>query len=242
MTALPITHLRLAVADCLRSPCPEDRRLGETQRRLWREDPERVAEVYRRATAAEGRMILVNIETRRRWFIAHGLLADRMRELRTRPLWRDRAGMTLAEIAEQAGIGRETLACLMEHHGYLELVPYGGVQNRRLVTDQAFHAELGHNADASHTRIAHLEGRHRACIFPVFYPEHVPSILWTLDYEGIVESATTILSKKERLRWLLAEHGHLPDTELARLSGYSRRGIEKMRERETRSPALAKAA
>jgi hypothetical protein len=128
-----------------------------------------------------------------------------------------------------AGLERETLAALMEHHGYLELVPYGGTQKRRLVTDRAFHAGLGHNADGSHRRIARLEGMGRAVVFAIFYPERVPDILWSLDHAGITARAAAIEGKRERMRWLLHHHGYLPDAELAKLSGYTERGVRKAR-------------
>lgn len=176
-------------------------------------------------------MILGGLDDGPRACGAHGLRAEQMRRLR-RPLpTRNRRGMTIAEMAEHAGLNRETLACLLEHHGYLELVPFGGRQRRRLVTDRAFAAGLGHNADASRKRVASIEGARRACVFPVFYPEHVSAILWTLDHPGIVRAAPAIPRKRDRLAWLLAHHGYLPTAEVADLSGFSRRGVEKARER-----------
>jgi hypothetical protein len=169
----------------------------------------------------------------------HGLFAARMAELR-RPLpSRRKQGLTLQDIAAMAGLQRETLATLMEHHGYLELVPYGGTQRRRLVTKRAFDAGLGHNVDGSRCRIARLEGMSRAAVFPIFYPKKVPDILWSLDHAGMTARAAAIEGKRDRMRWLLNHHGYLPDAELAKLSGYSERGVRKARKSsgQHRAPA-----
>jgi hypothetical protein len=118
------------------------------------------------------------------------------------------------------------LCALLEHHGYLELAFYGGRQRRRLVTQRAIDAGFGQNIDPSGVRIA-LEGAAKVAAFPVFFPEWVPGILWTLDYAGLREYANTIPSKRDRLHWLLTYHAHLPRKELAALSGYSERGWSK---------------
>lgn len=204
----------------MRDPDAAQRRLDATQARLWREAPAAVAAVY-------DAMVLGSADGGdRREGGAHGLQAQQMRALR-RPLpTRDRRGLTLAEVAAVAGLDRETLAVLMEHHGYLELVPYGGRQRRRLVTDRAFAAELGHNADGSTRRVGVVEGHNRACPFPVFYPDQVGAILWTLDHAGIITGAAAVAGKRARLAWLLRCHGYLPTAELAALSGATRRGVE----------------
>jgi hypothetical protein len=226
---LPTAHLKLAVEQAIlegrqrggrQGPCS----LTEIQERLWREDPDDVARTYDALVVGGLGSSAVDDGGGR-----HGRLAERMRELR-RPLpWRRKAGLTLQAIADGAGLDRATLAALMERQGYLELVPYGGRQRRRLVTKQAFDADLGHNADGSHRRIGRLEGMARAVVFPVFYPDKVPSILWSLDYEGIAARAASIGRKRERMRWLLHHHPYLPDAELAKLGGYSVRGVEKAR-------------
>lgn len=181
--------------------------------------------------AVHDAMVFGGLDTGLREGGAHGLQAERMRALR-RPLpARDRRGLTLAEVATVAGLDRETLVSLLGHHGYLELVPFGGRQRRRLITARAFAAGLGHNVDASRTRIGAVEGAHRACVFPVLYAEAVPCILWTLDHAGIVRGAAAIPGKKDRLAWLLGHHGYLPTAELAALSGYTRRGVELARTR-----------
>lgn len=132
----------------------------------------------------------------------HGLLAEKIRELR-RPLpSRDRLGLTLQEIAVRSGIARATLTTLMEEHGYLELVPYGGRQRRRLVTQAAFEAQLGHNVDPSSVRLR-IEGAHRTSPFPVFYEEVLDDLLWTLDYQGLVSTVRSLPDKKSRLDYLL---------------------------------------
>jgi hypothetical protein len=154
-----------------------------------------------------------------------------MRHFRRPLLRRDRIGLPLQEIADIAHMPIATLTALLEHHGYIETVPYGGQQRRRLVTDQAFYAEFGHNVDGGAARIAHLEGHNRASVFPVFYPEVVSAILWTLDLEGIAAHAASITNKHQRLQWLLGAHSYLPNAEIARLGGCSRGGVEKARAR-----------
>jgi hypothetical protein len=225
---LPLAQLFLAVEQGLRGIDIYDlsvNPLANVQDRLWREDHFAVAAMYDGAML--GGLDLMSPPSSGDG--CHGLRAERMAELR-RPLpYRQRRGMTVAEIAAQSGMRRETLARLMEHHGYLEMVPYGGRQRRRLVTDVAFHAGLGHNVDASQIRIAAVEGVNRAGVFPVFYLECVPDILWTLDYFGIVAAAQDIPSKRERMRWLLDHHGYLPNDELAAIAGYSLSGVEKAR-------------
>ena len=222
MGQLGATHLRFAVADCLRQPDPEKHRLGAILECLWREAPDDVHSAY---DAAIFGSLDVQNETGGR----HGLFAARMRELKRPLLSRDKIGLTLGEIAEANGIERTALVALMERHGYLELVPYGGRQKRRLVTDEAFLAGIGHNVDPSNARSPRLDGAARAVPFPVFYPEAVPSLLWTLDWPGIRAAAKAIPNKRERMGWLLEHHAVLPDKAFVGLSGYSLRGVKKAR-------------
>jgi hypothetical protein len=224
LSDLPDHHIRLAVADCHRDPDHSNRTPSAILRRLWREDHSTVTALYDAA-------IVGDAEGGRAEGGTHGLLAKRMRELRRPPMVRDRRGLTVPAIAAQAGMDRETLACLMEHHGYLELVPYGRNQRRRLVTEAAFNAELGHNALPGTKRSPRFDGINRAVPFPVFYPEVVPSILWTLDWSGVGATMQRINNKRERITSALAAHRHLPNAALATLCGCSVRGIEKARTR-----------
>lgn len=217
------THVRLAVADCLREPDPGKRHLDSILARLWRETPEAVIDAYDAVIFGTLDSPSGDIGGR------HGLLAARMRELR-RPLpRRDKVGMQLRQIADQADMDRETLARLMERHGLLELVPYGGRQRRRLVTDAAFRDGLGHNVDPGHIRSPRLDGNARAAVFPVLYSDKLPAILATLGWDGIKQDAAAIPGKRERMRWLLSHHAYLPDQALADVGGYSLRGVEKAR-------------
>ena len=234
---LPYAHLRLAIIDVLSDSDVTRRTLEVAKERLWREDPEDVAAVY-------DEVWLIRAETP--WSDGsgsgtHGLRAERMRELR-RPLSaRTRRGLTLADIAEQAGLNVETLARMLEHHGYLETSPFGGRQSRRLVTAAAYVAHHGHNVDPSSIRSPRLDGSARAAPFPVFYAEHVSSILWTLGLDLIQQGVAAQPTKKGKLAFLLAEHGYLPDAEMARLAGYSRVGVARARTKavSVRPEALA---
>jgi hypothetical protein len=211
--------LRLAVMDLLRRRM----RLADILDALWREDPEDVAAVYDALVLRQLDDAAGMVEGR------YGLHAERLRELRRPLLWRPSRGLTIAELADTAGVDRETMAAALEHHGYLELVPYGGRQRRRLLTDAAVEAGLGHNADAGHVRIGRLEGFNRAAVFPVIYPEHAASVLWTLDLPGIRATAAELPTKRARLRWLLAHHGYLPDRFVAELAGCAVRTVERAR-------------
>lgn len=192
---------------------------------LPREDPEDVTQAYNAITT--GGWLDRGPDDGR-----HGLRAERLRELR-QPLSRsNRHGLTVRDLAHRAGVDRHTMACALEHHGYLELVPYGGTQRRRLVSPTAEDAGYGHNVDAERKRIGCLEGYNRACPFPVFYEDRVDDILWSLDLEGIRETAAEMTSKRRRLAWLLEAHGYLPDAYIAVLAGCSLRGVKAARSRQ----------
>lgn len=218
---LPAALLRLVVSNCVwdRMSCQQ------TIDALWRESAADVEAIYREVSRKLRDVLADPLEGR------HGLLAERMLELQEPLLSRPKRGLTVGEMAECAGVDRETMARALEHHGYLELVPYGGPNRRRLVTRQAERAGLGHNPDGSRRRIGHLEGMAKACVFPVFYPEHLDTILWTLDFEGIRARASAIPKKRERLKWLLDAHGYLPDKAIAFWAGCTDRAVKKARAR-----------
>ncbi|MGF7172762.1 hypothetical protein [Azospirillum doebereinerae] len=188
---------------------------------LFREDREEVEEFYH------------DIKYQRSYMdpsSSYGALKERFK----RRISRNRVGMTLREISEYKSMRRSTLVSLLVSHGFLELVPYGGTQNRMMVTDEAFDGEFGHNVSPDN-RIGHLEGFNRSCVFPVFYPEKLTDILWCLDYEGIKTEVLRQSGKKAKLSWLLKHHPYLPNEELAELAGYSLSGIEKIRFRVSAS-------
>lgn len=213
--------LRLAVRDAIRSRM----QLPAIIEALWREDATEVAAIFDSIARLDVDGTSGPLDAR------HGLLAERLRELHRPLVWRPKRGLTVSDLAARTGVNRETMATALEHHGYLELVPYGGRQRRRLLTEQAVAAGFGHNADAAHVRIGHLEGFNRASVFPVIYPEHAAAILWTLDLDGIRATAAAMPNKRGRLRWLLAHHGYLPDAYLAELAGCSVRTVERARAR-----------
>lgn len=142
---------------------------------------------------------------------------------------RDRRGLRVPEFAERVGIERATLDALLSHHAFLELRPFGRNQSRLVVSDAAFAAEVGHMVGPK-SRIGHLEGHAKAAPFPVFYDERIDDVMECLGWDEIVAHVERTSTKRGKLEWLLTEHGYLPDGELARLSGYSRRGVIKARD------------
>ncbi len=144
----------------------------------------------------------------------------------------NKVGMTVKDIASLHSIRSSTLVALLEHHGFLELAPYGGRQNRRLVTDAAFRGEFGHNV-IPENRIGHLEGFNRSCVFPVFYPERIDRILWCLDLDGIKNEAEAQGTKRKRMAWLLENHPYLPNEEIADIARCSVSGVKQGRKRRS---------
>lgn len=88
--------------------------------------------------------------------------------------------------------------------------------------------------DPTETRSGRLDGAARAAPFPVFYEEHIASIVWTLGWDVIKTVVTALPGKKSRLAYLVAEHAYLPDAEIADLAGYSRESIARRRARVPR--------
>lgn len=216
-------HLRLAVADCLRETNPERRNLDAILKRLWREPKKAVINAYDALLFGSlevqgdggGRCV--------------GLLATRMRALR-RPLpRRDKPGMGVEDVARALDMDRETLVRLMERHDLLELVPFGGHQRRRLVSDRAFREGLGHNVDPGSARSPRLDGHARSMVFPVFYADALDMLRERLGWNDIQSAAASIKDKRLRMRWLLTSQADLPDKTLAGLGGYSLRGVKKAR-------------
>ena len=72
-----------------------------------------------------------------------------------------------------------------------------------------------------------LGGPAKAAPFAVFYPEHVPSIIWSLGRDLIKAAAAKEPNKRTRLATLLREHGYLPDAEVAKLAARTVNGVEK---------------
>ncbi|WP_042691146.1 hypothetical protein [Azospirillum sp. B506] len=144
--------------------------------------------------------------------------------LRRETLWRDKQGVTVSAMAEGWGVADSTLRALLDHHGFLETVPYGGQQRRALVPDNVFYAGYGHNVIPGKGSGV-FQGDKSTIIFPVFYEEVLDNIWWCLDYAGITKEISKIDNKKWRLNHLLSDHGYLPNTEVALLSGYTVNGV-----------------
>lgn len=213
-TRLPKPHVKLAIATAIADKI----KLEDLIEKLWREDPVEVETIYHSIAdnrASDG------------WLNSYQRRKERRKKAKL--LTRKKYGLTLNAIADRTGIAKATLVSLMEHHGLLELVQFGLEQKRRLVTEVAYHAHLGHNVNPAN-RIGHVEGQEKAANFPVFYEERLPDILWMLDFEGIKETVSKLSTKKAKLSYLLGHHGYLPDGEIAALAGYNRSGVIKARQ------------
>ncbi len=160
----------------------------------------------------------------------HGLDADRMRALRRpMPPGGSGAGVTLTDLAARLGLRRATLIGLMEHHGYIELAPFGRSQSRYLLNDVALRAGIGRNVDGSGNHVAHLEGFGKASPFVIVCDEWVDAIVWTFDLDGIASTTATMAIKRERQAWLLEHHDYLGSPEIAARAGSTQRAVEKAR-------------
>jgi hypothetical protein len=216
---LPRAQLVLAIAQA-----QWDRYTVEgVQTRLWRENPEEVAAIF---AAVETARASQTPET------GIGLLAERERQVvqearKAAPKARGGRGLTLEEVAERVGVSRATVAALMEHHGLLDMAPYGRDQRRLLASDATVAQGLGHNVQPGGKRVGVVEGYGKAAPFPVFYEDRLADVLWVLDLDGIRAEAAHRENRVTRLAWLLEHHGYLPGAELAALSGYSMRAVRK---------------
>lgn len=208
------SQLKLAIGTAIVDGMTED----EVIDRLWREHPIKVKHFYQTIKLNRGYSGYMEPFERKRSYAAP-----------TKVLTRNKVGLTLSELALKLKLKAATVVALLEHHGLLELVPYGLEQSRRLVTENAYTAHLGHNILPS--RIARLEGHSKSSVFPVFYEDRLQDLLWLFDLDGIYERMGKEDGKKGKLRWLLMRHSYLPDDEIATLSGYTRRGVIKARRR-----------
>lgn len=185
--------------------------------KLPREDPERIASIYDQIAAHYS-------------FVEQSV---RPSDIVTKQ-WQpnpSRYGLQMAEAANRLDVSQATLSALLEHHMILELVPYGGRQNRRLLSEEAERAGLGHNV-CPWGRVPCIEGMRRSAPFPVIYEDRLKDILWVTDWETIQLKVWQFTSRKQRLEWLVENHRYLPVAEIAALSGYSER-TTKRRLKET---------
>jgi hypothetical protein len=137
-----------------------------------------------------------------------------------------RTGLQIGEAAVRLEMAQATLTALLEHHLILELAPYGGRQNRRLLTGEAKKAGFGHNV-YPWNRITKIEGVRRSAPFPVLYGQRLDDIMWMLDWNNIHDYVKSISSRKKRLHWLCTNHSYLPVAEIAALAGYSEKTVKR---------------
>ncbi len=221
-SALTPAGLRLAMFDLLH---PEARgsappTLDAACAALWREDPEAVQLAYDAAVISQGG---INFEGNGR----HGLFALAMKE-QHRPLHDGPVspGITITDMADRAGLQRETLAALLEHHGYIETAPFGRSQSRRLCTEATIKAGYGRNTEGRQT---HTGAMRTSSAFALIHEAWVEKIIWSLDWPGIVDAVAALPTKRRRLSWLLEQHRYLPDAEIARLAGCTRPSVGRAR-------------
>lgn len=130
-----------------------------------------------------------------------------------------RSGLTVTDIAERIETDKETAARLLERAGWLVMAPHGGTQQRRIVPDSVILRGDGDN----------IRDEKSGQCFPVFAPERIENIVWTLGWDKIVAGANMQPTKKAQARWLLDHHSYLPDKTIAQMSGAGLRTIKRIR-------------
>lgn len=211
---LPRAHLVLAVHDCVRAR----RTVEKTIEALPREDPDEVALIYAQVVTVNGyRMADPGVPAGRRMRKTHP-----QRKLGKR-------GLGVADAAARLGIPQDAFRGLCDHHGILELAPYGGQQQRRLVSDKAMAAGLGWNSDPSGVRSARLDGFSKSVVFPVFDTDRLSDLGWILDWEGIKAKVAELATKEARVAFLLEGFPELTDKAVGELAGVSRAGVQRRR-------------
>ncbi|MFT9219994.1 hypothetical protein [Gluconobacter oxydans] len=150
--------------------------------------------------------------------------------------------MTIREIAGRGDLwgegpspDKETLYRLLEENYCLERAPFGREQSRWFVTDKAVEGGYGQTVDPSNTHSFVLSGPKKAFPFPVFYEDKVRDVIWTLDWDAILDHLGTLGTKKERLAWLIAQHSYLPNKAMAHLSGRGIATVERRRREEAQN-------
>ena len=219
---LPTVTLTLSIEDAINEGYTPD----EVSLVYWWECKDRIYELYDEVQA----------ELLDRWENSHGCNSRTSASAKrvdadgnsTSNVDRQRSGLTVPELAERLQIELATFRALLEHHLILELVPVGGQQRRRLLSDEAEREGLGHNVFPT-TRIGHLEGHEKSAPFPVLYEDRLDDLTRMIDWQNIQAEVAAKSSKRSKLTWLLEHHPYLPDAELARLSGYSVRSVERGR-------------
>lgn len=240
--ALLAGHLRLAVIDAIKEAKITGTfdALPFVQAQLWREDPDTVAEVFQGVMASYAADAAFGGDDQAG---RHGLRAERMRELRRPLLQRKRQGLTLAEIVGRVQettslpVSRSAVVALMVHHGYLELVGFGGRQRRHLLTGQAVANQIGHNVHPHSTYSPRVGGVAKAAPFPVIYPEVLEDVTWTFDLERIqarvveIVTASAADTRKQAVVFLLECHSYLPDQTIADWCGVERMTVSRLRKK-----------
>ena len=140
-----------------------------------------------------------------------------------------RLGLPVSDAARELNIPRQAFVALCDAHGILELRPYGGVQNRRLISTAAMRARLGWNVRPRGLRARGRAMSARCSPFAVFNPERLQDLAWQLDWQGIVRATAALTSRDDRRSFLLTKHAYLPDVVIGDLSGYARTAVQKAR-------------
>lgn len=211
--------------------------LKDAQDALYREDPELVSRLHKAVTESRwgrsrltmGRMALYEDLS----FPRFSSGSDRPRpkrlhvnELDPRPKRKER-GVTVKEMASDVSLwgacavmpDREALTRLLQFHGWIEWAPFGRDRSRWFASDEAVEGDYGQTVDPSEKRSFAIGGPESCFPFPSFYQDKVKDIVWTLGWDTILDHLGTLATKKDRLAWLMAQHGYLPAKTISELAG-----------------------
>lgn len=215
-----IRILRFGVLDCLL----DGRSISDTCDKLSGYDPAEVAQHYRRVKAQRA---LAGGDRREERAAAVQRVTRRPRKQH------GERGITVAELAAQAGVPRVVMVRSLEHAGLLRLVYVGRDKRRHLTTREAERDGIGFDVDPAAKHSPRLSGYGKSAMFPVFKRAAVPAILARLDLGGIRAGILAQPTKRTRIAWALDHACHLPSAFLAEICGVTIRAVEKARARRS---------
>ncbi|GBQ90832.1 hypothetical protein AA23498_0996 [Acetobacter nitrogenifigens DSM 23921 = NBRC 105050] len=207
--------------------------LSDVQDRLYRDDPAIVAEFYSEAVEARERILLGRLDhAAQPSGTPKALNVSRKGILKP---GKTRIGLTVSEIAARPDLwvdqppSDEDLRRLLIHAGWLATRPHGRNQPRTLATEKTIQGGYGHNVDPSSKHSIRLSGASRSFPFPVFYEDRLTEIVASVGWQSIVAACSLPGKQRDRLHWLLTNHGYLPNQTLADLSGAGEATVKRHR-------------